>query len=74
MGDDYDGIRSEIEGYIAQMKKEQISSLIIDVRNNEGGEDDAGVIIAEQFAKKDMFYLKETTYDVDSGEYIENRE
>lgn len=73
MGDDYDGIRSEIEGYIAQMKKEQISSLIIDVRNNEGGEDDAGVIIAEQFAKEDMFYLKETTYDVDSGEYIENR-
>ena len=46
MGDDYDGIRSEIEGYIAEMKKEQISSLIIDVRNNEGGEDDAGVVIA----------------------------
>lgn len=73
MGDDYNGIRSEIEGYIAQMKKEQISSLIIDVRNNEGGEDDAGVVIAEQFAKEDLFYLKETTYDVASGEYIEIR-
>lgn len=73
MGIDYDGIRSKMEGYIAQMKKEQISSLIIDVRNNTGGEDDAGVIIAEQFATEDLFYLKETTYDGDSGEYIENR-
>lgn len=73
MGTDYDGIRSKIEGYITQMKKEKISSLIIDVRNNAGGADDAGVIIAEQFATEDLFYLKETTYDGDSGEYIENR-
>lgn len=73
MGDDYAGIRSLIEGYIAQMKKEQISSLIIDVRNNAGGADEAGVIIAEQFASEDLFYLKETTYDNDSGEYIERR-
>lgn len=73
MGTDYDGIRSKIEGYIAKMKEEKISSLIIDVRNNSGGADDAGVIIAEQFAKEDLFYLKETTYDHDSREYIENR-
>lgn len=73
MGEDYDEIRSKIEGFIAQMKEEQISSLIIDVRNNAGGADDAGVIIAEQFATEDLFYLKETTYDSDSGEYIENR-
>lgn len=73
MGTDYNGIRSKIEGYIVKMKKEKISSLIIDVRNNCGGADDAGVIIAEQFAKEDLFYLKETTYDHDSKEYIENR-
>lgn len=73
MGDDYDRIRSNIEKDIAQMKKDNISSLIIDVRNNAGGADDAGAIIAEQFAKEDLFYLKETTYDSDSGEYIENR-
>lgn len=73
MGDDYDGIRSKIERYIAQMKKEQISSLIIDVRNNAGGADDAGVIIAEQFSTEDLFYLKETVYDGDSRVYIENR-
>ena len=63
----------KIEKDIAQMKKDNISSLIIDVRNNAGGADDAGAIIAEQFAKEDLFYLKETTYDRDSGEYIENR-
>lgn len=73
MGDNYDEIRSEVEGYIEQMKKEQISSLIIDIRNNAGGEDEAGVTIAEQFANEDLFYLKETTYDATSGEYIENR-
>lgn len=55
------------------MKQDKITSLIIDVRNNEGGADEAGVIIAEQFAKEDMFYLKETTYDVASGKYVENR-
>lgn len=73
MGADYDEIRSQIKDYIIQMKQDQINSLIIDVRNNSGGADEAGVIIAEQFATEDMFYLKETTYDAALGEYIENR-
>ena len=73
MGTDYDRIRSRIEKYIAQMKKDKISSLIVDVRNNAGGADETGVILAEQFAKEDLFYLKETTYDGDSGKYVENR-
>lgn len=73
MGADYDEIRSQIKDYIIQMKQDQINSLIIDVRNNSGGADEAGVIIAEQFATEDMFYLKETTYDTVLGEYIENR-
>lgn len=73
MGDDYDGIRSLMEGYLAQMKEEKIASLVIDVRNNEGGEDEAGVILAEQFAAEDLFYLKETAYDNVSGNYKEIR-
>lgn len=73
MGADYEEIRSQIKDYIIQMKQDQINSLIIDVRNNSGGADEAGVIIAEQFATEDMFYLKETTYDAALGEYIENR-
>lgn len=73
MGNDFEAIRSQIEDYIDRMKEEQISSLIIDVRNNSGGEDEAGVILAEQFSSEDMFYLKETTYDVTSGKYIERR-
>ena len=73
MGDEYNEIRAQIVEYISQMKQDKITSLIIDVRNNQGGADDAGVIISEQFAKENIFYLKETTYDVASGEYIENR-
>ena len=73
MGVEYDEIRAQVAGYISQMKQDKITSLIIDVRNNEGGADEAGIIIAEQFAKEDMFYLKETTYDVASGKYVENR-
>ena len=73
MLNNYDEIRADMERYIAQMKKDEISSLIVDVRNNEGGEDETGAIIAEQFATEDLFYLEETTYDVTSGEYIENR-
>lgn len=73
MGVDFEAIRSKIEGYIAQMKEDQISSLIIDVRNNAGGEDQAGAILAEQFATEDMFYLKETIYDKESGQYQEKR-
>lgn len=73
MMEDYDEVRSQLEGYIEQMKSDQITSLIIDVRNNGGGSDETGAVIAEQFAKEDMFYLKETTYDVTSGEYIEKK-
>ena len=73
MLNNYDEIRADMERYIAQMKEDEISSLIVDVRNNEGGEDETGAIIAEQFATEDLFYLEETTYDVTSGEYIENR-
>ena len=73
MLNNYDEIRADMERYIAQMKEDEISSLIVDVRNNEGGEDEIGAIIAEQFATEDLFYLEETTYDVTSGEYIENR-
>lgn len=73
MEDDFERIRSQIEDYIVQMKQEKISALIIDVRNNSGGEDEAGRILAEQFATEDSCYLKETTYDASSGEYVEKR-
>lgn len=73
MEENYDAVRSQMEGYIAQMKQDQITSLIIDVRNNGGGADETGAVIAEQFAKEDIFYLKETTYDVALGEYVERK-
>lgn len=74
MGADYDNIRNTIGKFIDNMKSDNISSLIIDVRNNQGGADDAGVIITEQFAKEDMPYLCESTYDPETKDYVKGRQ
>lgn len=71
MGGDFNQIQADIERYIVQMKKDHITTLIVDVRNNVGGEDYAGKIIAEHFSKENLFYLKETIYDKETKEYQE---
>lgn len=72
MTSDYASLKQHMDSFAEQMKNDHITSLIIDMRNNSGGEDKAGALLTEYFAKNDFCYLIETAYDPKNKQYIEH--
>ncbi|HKL80088.1 MAG TPA: S41 family peptidase [Mobilitalea sp.] len=55
--DNYDGVREIVADMITKMKAEGVKDLVIDLRNNQGGDDIMGMVIASFFATKDFYYF-----------------
>lgn len=60
---EFTGLASMLEESMEAMRTEGMTKLIIDLRNNAGGSDDVGPVVASLFAKEEYFSHANGTYD-----------
>lgn len=68
---DMSGIADILKEALADMQSNGMTKLIIDLRNNVGGSDDAGPVVASLFAEEEYFSHASGVYK--EGEYISQR-
>ncbi len=58
--DDLKYVKRTVNKIIDNINKDKTKNLILDLRNNEGGSDKVGSVIASYFSTKDYLYIKES--------------
>lgn len=61
--DNQEEIINQVKNVLKELKDNKVRNLIIDVRNNGGGDDEFCAKIVGLFSKDESFYLQESRYD-----------
>lgn len=56
-----------------QIRRQNVKRIVIDMRNNCGGDDEMAAVIMGYFTNEDLFYLEENTYNQKTKEYTKKR-
>lgn len=67
-------VLEQFKNALNEFKEKNAKDLIIDVRNNGGGDDEFGAKILGLLSKKEIFYLQENLYDSKTKSFVKQKD